>query len=111
MRTIPTFLRRKQTSTKQSPTRRLKNKPIKVAAGLLALGIKKGDRVALLSESRTDWVISELGILHAGAISVPLSILLKEGADLKFRLEHSESRWVIVSGNQLDKINSIKTGS
>jgi long-chain acyl-CoA synthetase len=79
-----------------------------VAAGLLALGIKKGDRIALLSESRTDWVISELGILHAGAINVPLSILLKEGADLKFRLDHSESKWVIVSGNQIDKINSIK---
>ncbi len=80
----------------------------KVAAGLLALGIKKGDRIALLSESRTDWVISELGILHTGAISVPLSIILKEGADLKFRLDHSESRWVIVSDLQIDKINSIK---
>ncbi len=80
----------------------------KVAAGLLALGLKKGDRVALLSESRTDWVISELGVLYAGAISVPLSILLKESADLKFRLEHSESRWLIVSGNQHDKINSIR---
>jgi len=79
-----------------------------VAAGLLALGINKGDRIALLSESRTDWVISELGILHAGAINVPLSILLKEGADLKFRLDHSESKWIIVSGNQVDKINSIK---
>jgi long-chain acyl-CoA synthetase len=79
----------------------------KVAAGLLALGIKKGDRIALLSESRTDWVISELGVLHAGGVSVPLSILLKEG-DLKFRLEHSESKWIIVSGNQLSKINSIK---
>jgi long-chain acyl-CoA synthetase len=80
----------------------------KVAAGLIALGLKKGDRVALLSESRTDWVISELGVLYAGAISVPLSILLKESADLKFRLEHSESRWLIVSGNQLDKINTIR---
>jgi long-chain acyl-CoA synthetase len=85
-----------------------KEEAFKVAAGLLALGVKKGDRIALLSESRIDWVISELGILHTGAISVPLSIVLKEGADLKFRLEHSESRWVIVSGNQLDKINSIK---
>jgi long-chain acyl-CoA synthetase len=80
----------------------------KVAAGLLALGINKGDRIALLSESRTDWVLSELGILHARAICVPLSILLREGADLKFRLDHSESRWIIVSRSQCDKINSIK---
>jgi long-chain acyl-CoA synthetase len=80
----------------------------KVAAGLLALGAKKGDRIALLSESRTDWVISELGVLHTGAICVPLSILLKEGADLKFRLDHSESRWIIVSANQLDKITPVR---
>jgi len=85
-----------------------KDQAYKVAGGLLSLGINKGDRIALLSESRTDWVITELGILHAGAISVPLSILLKEGADLKFRLDHSESRWVIVSNLQFDKINSIK---
>ncbi len=80
----------------------------KVAAGLLALGANKGDRIALLSESRTDWVISELGVLHTGAVSVPLSVLLKEGGDLKFRLDHSESRWVITSNLQYDKINSIK---
>ena len=79
------------------------------AAGLITLGLEKGDRVALLSESRTDWVISELGILHAGAICVPLSILLKEGADLKFRLDHSGSRWVIVSALQYEKINAIRT--
>jgi len=85
-----------------------KEEVYKVAAGLLALGIKNGDRIALLSESRTDWVISELGVLHARAINVPLSILLKEGIDLKFRLGHSESKWVIVSATQVDKINSIK---
>lgn len=80
----------------------------KVAAGLLAMGIRKGDRIALISESRTDWIISELGILHAGAVNVPTSIILKEGADLKFRLEHSETRWVIISGNLRERITSIK---
>jgi len=84
-----------------------KEQVYKVAAGLLALGIQRGDRIALLSESRTDWVISELGVLHAGAVSVPLSTLLK-GADLKFRLDHSESKWIIVSGKHLDKINALK---
>ena len=78
------------------------------AAGLIAMGLAKGDRVALLSESRTDWVLSELGILHAGAICVPLSILLKEGADLKFRIDHSGSRWIIVSALQYDKIKAIR---
>ena len=103
------YLLEKKTDRYESITyRETREQAYAVAAGLVALGIKKGDRIALLSESRTDWVISELGILHAGAINVPLSILLKEGADLKFRLEHSESRWVIVSGNQFDKINSVR---
>ncbi len=104
----PYLLEKKADCYKSTTFRETKDQAFKIAAGLLSLGINKGDRIALLSESRTDWVISELGILVAGAISVPLSILLKEGTDLKFRLDHSESRWVMVSGLQYDKINSIK---
>ncbi len=89
--------------------REARDQAYRFAAGLLAMGIRKGDRIALLSESRTDWVISELGVLHSGAVSVPLSILLKEGPDLKFRLDHSGSRWIIVSGLQYAKIKPIKT--
>ncbi|MCX6261183.1 MAG: AMP-binding protein, partial [Bacteroidia bacterium] len=103
------YLLEKKTDKYEAITyKETKEQAWKVAAGLLSLGINKGDRIALLSESRTDWVLSELGILHARAICVPLSILLREGADLKFRLDHSESRWIIVSRNQLDKINLIK---
>ena len=103
------YLLEKKTDKYEALTyKETKEQVYKVAAGLVALGIRKGDRVALISESRTDWVISELGILHTGAVNVPLSILLKEGADLKFRLDHSDARMVILSGNNLDKINSIK---
>jgi long-chain acyl-CoA synthetase len=104
----PYLLEKKTDKYEATTYRETKEQAYKVAAGLMAMGIKKGDRIALLSESRTDWVISELGILHIGAVSVPLSIMLKEGIDLKFRLEHSESRAIIVSANQYDKINSIK---
>ena len=104
----PYLLEKKNIRYEALTYKETKEQVYKVAAGLLALGIQKGDRVALISESRTDWVTSELGVLHAGAVCVPLSILLKEGADLKFRLDHSESRWVIISGNQLYKIKSIK---
>ena len=57
----------------------------KFAAGLIALGIKKGDRIAILSEGRSEWVVGELGILYAGAISVPLSVKLIEESDIQFR--------------------------
>lgn len=77
-------------------------------AGLLKLGIQKGDRIALLSEGRNDWVISELGILYTGAVNIPLSVKLAEPAEIKFRLNHSGSRMAVVSKNQLKKLRVIK---
>ena len=41
------------------------------AAGLIKLGIKKGDRLSLISEGRNSWVIGEMGILYTGAVNVP----------------------------------------
>lgn len=79
----------------------------KLAAGLLRLGVKKGDKVALLSEGRNAWIIGELGLLHTGAVNVPLSIKLEESNDLIFRLKHSETKYILVSGGQLRKIRSI----
>jgi long-chain acyl-CoA synthetase len=104
----PYLLEKKSAKYDAMTYREARNEAYSIAAGFISLGINKGDRIALLSESRTDWVTSELGIIHSGAVSVPLSILLKEGADLKFRIEHSESRWIIVSSLQYDKINSIR---
>ena len=78
------------------------------AAGLLSLGLKTGDRVGLLSEGRSEWLMSELGILYTGAINVPISVKIEEPSELKFRLAHSESRLVITSHSQLPKIRNIK---
>ncbi|PKL88524.1 MAG: long-chain fatty acid--CoA ligase [Ignavibacteriae bacterium HGW-Ignavibacteriae-2] len=80
----------------------------KAAAGLMAMGLKRGDHVALISEGRNDWVMSELAILYTGAVNVPVSVKIDELNDLKFRLTHSECRFVIVSKNHLHKIRKIK---
>ena len=61
----------------------------------------------MLSEGRNAWIISELGILYTGAVNVPLSIKLEESNDLVFRILHSESRFIFVSGGQLKKIRTI----
>ena len=84
------------------------NKVHRFAAGLLNLGVEKEDRVALLSEGRNDWVISELGILFTGAVNVPLSVKLDATTELRFRIAHSGTKTIIVSGNQAWKINKIK---
>ena len=77
------------------------------AAGLLALGVNKGDRLALISEGRNAWVIAELGILYAGAINVPMSVKIDELNDLKFRLSHSGCRMAVVSKRQLTKVLAV----
>ena len=95
---------KKETSYKGSTYREIQESVHRCAAGLLTLGIKPGDRIGLIAEGRNDWVIAELGILYAGAISVPLSVKLEERSDLKFRLAHSGCRMVVVSGTQVHKV-------
>ena len=79
----------------------------RIAAGLMALGVQKGEKVSYLSEGRDMWVIGELGVLYAGAVNVPLSIKLGETNDLVFRVKHSDSKYVITSKFQLPKIRKV----
>ena len=79
----------------------------RIGAGLMSLGLKKGDKISLLSESRAMWILAELGAMYAGATDVPLSVNLGEGKDLVFRINHSDAKWILVSGNHLPKIRAI----
>ncbi len=83
-----------------------------LAAGLLTFSFQKNDKFAILAEGRTSWVEMEFSVLKIGGISVPLSIkLLPE--EVLFRLNHSESKAIILSKNTIDKIfpiwNKIET--
>ncbi len=78
------------------------------AAGLLSLGIKKGDRIALLAEGRNAWVVSELGMLFIGAINIPLSVKLNEPDEIRYRLTHAGVVMAITSGSQAKKIRELK---
>ena len=103
-----TFLREKVNGVwTETSFRSTREEAHKIGAGLVALGLKKGEKVSLLSQGRNLWITSELGILYAGGVNVPLSIKLTESTDLLFRIQHSESRYVIVSEQQLPKIRSI----
>jgi long-chain acyl-CoA synthetase len=103
-----TFLWEKKTTAFEPVTfNQTKEQVYRLAAGLIQAGVQPDDKIALLSEGRNDWIIAELGILYTGAANVPLSIKLEESNDLIFRLQHSEARFIIVSGNQLRKIRRI----
>lgn len=76
-----------------------------LAYALIEIGLKKGDKVAILSEAKTDWIVTEFAALFAGGISVPLSIkLLPE--EVPFRVNHSDATLFAVSENTVDKVIS-----
>ena len=80
----------------------------RLGAGFQALGVKKGDNMALLSEGCNMWIVGELAMFYAGAVNVPLSIKLEESNDLYFRLEHGDVKFVFVSNYQLKKVRAVK---
>ena len=104
-----TFLLEK-TTDKFEPTTYAQTKEVALntGAGLAALGIQPKQTVSILAEGCNAWITSELGLLYAGAISVPLSIKLEEANDLLFRLRHADVCAIFVSRNQLPKIRSIR---
>ena len=79
-----------------------------VSLGLTALGMARGDRVALVAESRPEWLIADLGILCGGGVTVPIYPTLS-AAQARYILEDSGARVAIVSTRlQLEKIQEIR---
>ncbi|HEX5707274.1 MAG TPA: long-chain fatty acid--CoA ligase [Pyrinomonadaceae bacterium] len=71
-----------------------------VALGLSALGIRAGDRVALLSENRPDWSIVDLAILSIGAVNVPI-YTTQAPEQVRYILEDSGARLLFVSNRRV----------
>jgi long-chain acyl-CoA synthetase len=79
-----------------------------VSFGLQALGISAGDRVAIMAESRPEWLIADLGILTAGAVTVPIYPTLS-APQARYILIDSGARAAIVSTReQLAKIQDVQ---
>jgi long-chain acyl-CoA synthetase len=79
-----------------------------LAAALVGLGIDHGDRVALLSENRPEWTVSDLATLSIGAVNVPLYPTLP-APQIATQLADAGARAVIVSGeSQRNKIETIR---
>lgn len=76
--------------------------------GLNALGVQKDDRVALLSENRPEWAITDFGSLKAGAVTVPMFSTLT-AAQVGYILKDSGSKIICVStSRQLEKVTAIR---
>lgn len=99
---------RKGTEYTSLTYKEVQEQSLQFAAGLISLGIGAKDRIALISEGKNNWVVGELGILHAGAVSVPLSVKLQTEQDLSFRINHSECIAILASDQQIAKIRPMK---
>ena len=73
-----------------------------VAMGLRALGVRAGDRVALLSENRPEWSITDLAILCLGAVNVPI-YTTQAVEQVRYILQDSGARFLFVSGKRVHR--------
>ncbi|HJZ89856.1 MAG TPA: long-chain fatty acid--CoA ligase [Gemmataceae bacterium] len=78
------------------------------AAALVEAGVRPGDRVGLLGENRVEWMIADLGILTAAAITVsPHSSL--SGRQIHYQMRDAGARWLFAStAAQLDKVRQVR---
>jgi long-chain acyl-CoA synthetase len=85
------------------------NKANAISRGLLHLGVKPNDKIAIISSNnRTEWNICDIGILQTGAQNVPIYPTISK-EDYQYILTHSEAVYCFVSDTEvLEKINKIK---
>lgn len=77
------------------------------AYNLKKLGVERGDRVAIFSESRPEWSIAFFGIISCAGIVVPMDIKLSD-AEIEFILNDSEAKCIFVSEKLLKTILKVK---
>ena len=79
-----------------------------LSLGFSALGMRRGDRVAVISESRPEWIFADLAVLAGGGVTVPIYPTLSAG-QVKYILEDSGAKIAIVSTKlQLDKLQEVR---
>jgi long-chain acyl-CoA synthetase len=80
----------------------------RLSLGLIELGIEKGDKVAILSNTRPEWTYFDFAALTAGATVVPI-YQTNSPDECRYVLEHSDSKAVIVEDDeQLEKIRQVR---
>ena len=85
------------------------DKAEKISAGFASLGIKRGDAIAIISQNRIEWALSDYAAVSLGALLIPIypSLLPNQ---VKYILNDSEAKVVIVEDqNQLQKVESVKS--
>lgn len=85
----------------------LGRRAVDVSSTFLKIGIEKGDRVAIFSESRPEWAIAAFGIISCGGIIVPIDVKLTE-KEVQFILNDSQSKYIFVSEKYIEIVDNLK---
>lgn len=73
-----------------------------IALGLSKLGVRSGDKIAIISENRPEWSFTDIALLSLGAVNVP--IYTTQAVDqIQYILEDSGAKMIFVSGGKLYK--------
>jgi long-chain acyl-CoA synthetase len=76
--------------------------------GLIDLGVKPGDRVSILGNTRVEWTLFDFAVMSAGAIVAPIYQTNSPG-ECQYVIEHSGARFVVVEDEtQLEKIRQVR---
>lgn len=106
--TVAQFSRRKDGEFEPVTYRELYQKALDFGAGLLSIGIKRGDLIGLISDNRKEWLQADMGIMAIGATDVPRgcdATLL----DLEAIFTITETKYIVTENSaQVKKILSIK---
>lgn len=85
----------------------LGRRTVDISSKLIKLGVQKGDRAAILSESRPEWAIAYFGVVSCGGIVVPIDIKLSE-KEIQFILNDSQAKCIFVSEKHISTIDNLK---
>ncbi len=81
----------------------------RLANGLLALGLQKGDRVALLAYNCAEWMEIYAGLAAAGLVAVPINFRLTP-PEIAYIVQHSEARALIAQDELAERIDAVRAG-
>lgn len=79
----------------------------RLSCALSRLGVKRGDRIAIVLPQRPETIVAHIAVYQMGAIAMPLSILFGPDA-LEYRLNNSEARVAIVDPSSVDNVLAVR---
>lgn len=93
----------------KTSTKEYLDKANTLSRALLRMGIQKNDKIAIISSNnRTEWNITDIGVLQTGAQTVPVYPTISE-EDYQYILNHSEAKYCFISDIEVfNKINAVR---